>query len=137
MDKDKLERYLERYGWNGKFFLLTRDHAVEITETGDGDYDKKGTLFFYTNQVGRHHPSEEVDEFGRNYLDQVFIALCIQVQCLVVFPTEPKIFKSLTTRKERDKYLVRLQYDDVDLEMEVEEMYRHLTKSVEESREGG
>ena len=33
-----VEYWLERYGWDGKFFLLTRDHTVEITTMGGG-YD--------------------------------------------------------------------------------------------------
>ena len=42
--------WIKNRGWDGKFFLLTRDHTVEITETGEDDYDKKGTLFFYAKR---------------------------------------------------------------------------------------
>ena len=125
--EERLNFFYEQYGWNGKFFLLTRDNTVEITETGEDDYSKKGTLFFYANQVlcGSRPGNEHPDEFGRNYLDQVFIALCIRIQGIVAYATSPKTFKSLTTRKDGDKYLARVRYDDVDLEMEVEEMYRY------------
>ena len=33
------EYFLDRYWWNGKFFLLTRDHNVEITTVGGGYWD--------------------------------------------------------------------------------------------------
>ena len=134
MDNDKIKCWLEYRGWNGKFFLLTRDHTVEITETGEDDYNKKGTLFFYANQVAMRHPNKEIDEFGRNYLDQVFLALCIRVQEMVVFSATPKMFKLLTTRKEGDKYIVRVQYDDEDLEMEVKEMFHYFTNKLKETK---
>ena len=134
-----IEKLLEIYGWNGKFFLLTRDHTVEITETGEDNYNKKGTLFFYANQCycqNDNTSEDELDKFGRNYLDRMFIALCIQVQCLCVFSTFPKVFHSLTTRKEGDKYLVRVQYDDEDLEMEVKEMFHYFIKKLERRNDG-
>ena len=135
MDKDKIEIWIKNRGWDGKFFLLTRDHTVEITETGEDDYDKKGTLFFYTNQVAMRHPQKEVDEFGRNYIDQVFLALCIRIHDSVHLSKPPKAFHSLTTRKDGDRYMVRVRYDDVDLEMEVVEMFHYFT--IKKSKTGG
>lgn len=124
-----VDYFLERYGWNGKFFLLTRDHTVEITTMGGGYDDvpmyEKGSLFHYANQVLYQQPRNEIDNFGRNYLDQVFISLCCGLHVFLMCSEPQKVFKSLTTRKEGDKYLVRLQYDDVDMEMEVEEMYNY------------
>ena len=127
--------WIKNRGWDGKFFLLTRDHTVEITETGEDDYDKKGTLFFYANQVSYQKPSEEPDIFGRNYIDQVFIALCGKVQGVVVFSDPPKTFHSLTTRKDGDRYMVRVRYDDVDMEMEVVEMFHYFT--IKKPKTGG
>ena len=128
MTEESMKIYLEYRGWNGKFFLLTRDHTVEITETGEDDLNKKGTLFFYSNQVAMYHPQKEVDEFGRNYIDQVFMALCIRIYNFITFPVPPKVFHSLTTRKDGDLYFVRVRYDDVDLEMEVVEAFHYFSK---------
>ena len=132
-----VEYFLERYGWDGKFFFLTRDHNVEITTMGGGYGDvpihEKGCLFFYANQVMYQKPSSEIDNFGRNYLDQLFIDLCAGIHVFVYCSEPRKVFKSLTTRKEGDRYLVRLQYDDMEMEMEVEEMY-HYFKELAETR---
>ena len=139
-----VEKILEQYGWNGKFFLLTRDHTVEIITLGGGYGDvpiaEKGCLFHYANQCLYRHPynnpNREIDVFERNYLDQVFIALCMHLH--IFFGGLPDVdFKSLTTRKEGDKYLVRVQYDNVDLEMEVEEMFHYVSELLKESRKGG
>ena len=131
MDKDKIDKLLGIYRWNGKFFLLTRDHTVEITETGEDDYNKKGTLFFYANQCAVR-PKEEIDEFGRNYLDQMFIGLCVQLRCFICLPEPPKAFHSLTTLKDGDRHMVRVRYDDVDLEMEVVEAFNYFTEKLKE-----
>ena len=131
--EERLNFFYERYGWDGKFFLLTRDHTVEITTVGGGyddvDIYEKGSLFHYANQVlYLNEPLEkQPDEFGRNYLDRVFIALCTQLHCFLMLRKPNIVFKSLVTRKEDDKYIARVQYDDIDVEMDVEAMYRHFT----------
>ena len=133
-----IEQIYEQYGWNGKFFLLTRDHTVEITTVGGGYDDvpihEKGCLFHYANQCSYEirKITTDIDKFGRNYLDKMFIALCMYIHCEVYFPTPKKMFKLLTTRKEGDKYIVRVQYDDVDLEMEIEEMYNYFSQKLKE-----
>ena len=134
MNKDKMDRLLGIYGWDGKFFLLTRDHTVEITETGEDDYNKKGTLFFYANQVS-YKPTERegVDKFGRNYIDLLFLQVCIGVQCLCVFADPQRCFHSLTTRKDGDRYLVRVRWDDMDVEIEVEEAFHYFTNLLKEN----
>ena len=137
---DKVEYYLQMYGWDRQFFLLTRDHTLEITTLGGGfdggRIEIQGSLFFYANQVLYNNPIKNPDGvpdmFGRNYLDQLFIALCMQLHIFIVSNLPQMIFKSLTTRKEGDRYLVRVQYDDVDMEMEVEEMFHHFTKLLKE-----
>ena len=129
--KEAIERDLELYGIDGKFFLLTRDHTVEITKVGGGhDGFSENRLFHYGSQGLTCRPVEEIDDYGRNYLDQVFIALCRCVEAFVAFFEPCKDFKLLTTRKEGDKYMVRVQYDDVDLEMEVGEMYNYFVEKV-------
>jgi len=127
-----VEKALEQYGWNGKFFLLTRDHPIEITELGGGfdggEIDIKGSLFHYANQCLSKRdtsPNDELDEFGRNYLDRMFIALCIQIHVFVVSHIPQMTFRLFTIRKENDKYMARLQYDNVDLEMELLEMAQY------------
>jgi len=135
-----IEKRLERYGWNGKFFLLTRDHTVEITtvgcDYGDVPMYEKGCLFHYANQCMPPHENlskDEVDEFGRNFLDRTFIRMCMKLHSFVDRP-EPnkKAFHSLTTRKDGDRYMVRVRYDDVDLEMEVVEAFHYFTEKLKE-----
>ena len=69
--------------------------------------------------------------FGRNYLDLLFIVLCTQIHLFIV--GGGICFHCLTTRKDGDRYLVRVQYDDVDLEMEVEAMYHYIGEKLKES----
>jgi len=36
MNKENIPSFYEKYGMDGKFFHLTRDHSVEITVLGGG-----------------------------------------------------------------------------------------------------
>ena len=90
-------------------------------------------MFHYGNQVllGRR-ARKEVDEFGRDYLDQMFIALCMHLH---IFASCPDVkFHSLTARKDGDRYMVRVRYDDVDLEMEVVEAFHYFTEKLKEGK---
>ena len=132
MSKDRIERFLEEYGTDGKFFLLTRDHPITITIVGGGvDGWEKGSLFHYGNQVlNINDRSDEPDDFGRNLIDRSFIALCLTLYIYAPYVQ----FKSLTTRKDGDRYMVRVRYDDVDLEMEVVEMFHYFTEKLKEGK---
>ena len=119
--------------WNpSDFFFLTRTPAVEITTVGgnyeDVDIYTKGSLFWFGNQHIMGVPTP--DRWDRNYIDQKFVELCIKIYYFVYFSKPQRVFKSLMTRKDGDKYMVRVQYDDVDLEMEVEEMYNYFVEKV-------
>jgi len=134
------EYILKTYGIDGKFFFLTRDCPIEITTVGGGygdvDIHKKGCLFFYANQWLEKRDKElndEIDRFGRNYLDRVFIELCIHLHFFISCTEPQKRFTSLTARKEGEKYMIKVLYDDVDLEMEVEEMYIHFRNILKDS----
>jgi len=135
MNKDRIENYLKIYGTDGKFFLLTRDHPATITTVGGGHgdvgWEDKNCLYHYGNQVlNINDRSAEVDDFGRNLKDRLFIGICLT---LYIYAQMPSIkFKSLSTRKDGDKYLVRVQYNDSDLEMEVEEMFNYLHQKLRE-----
>ena len=119
----------EKFGWNANnMFFLTRDHPIEITEE-----DK---LFYYGNQCWiQNDPLEGIDQFGRNSIDKTFIAICLLLHVFVT-GTRSVTFHSLATRKEGDKYLVRVQYDDEDLEMEVKEMFHYFIKKLERRNDG-
>ena len=122
--------------WNpSKFFFLTRNPIVEITTVGGnyGDVDiyHEGSLFWFGNQRIMGTPTP--DRWGRGHIDQTFVALCIKIYYFMDVFKPQKVFKSLTTRKEGDKYLVRVQYDNEDLEMEVEEMFHYFSKKLKES----
>jgi len=127
----------EVFGWNqDNMFFLTRDHTVEITTVGGGFGDvpihQEGCLFHYGNQFMTK--SDEIpDKFGRNAIDRMFIALCLQIHIFLIGIIDTVRFHSLTTRKDGDRYMVRVRYDDVDLEMEVVEMFHYFT---EKSKEG-
>ena len=116
------------------FYHLTRDlkegDTLTITEMGgDGDTPeeiyRKGTVFYYGNQyLYRNRWQGQDDRFGRNQLDCAFIALCLEIYTF----RYAFVFKSLAVRKDGDRYLVRVRYDDVDLEMEVVEAFHYFTK---------
>ena len=129
-----VENILTRYGTDGKFFFITKDPPLEIVTIGGGYDDVPihhiGSLFHYANQWLE---KEDIpDKFGRNHLDRSFIALCSRLHLYLMFKQPNITFKSLTTRKEGEKYLVRVQYDDEDLELEVEEMFNYFSKKLEE-----
>jgi len=107
---------------------------VEITTVGGGyddvDFYHDGCLYLFADQHvgGTHVP----DRWGRNFIDQQFLALCSKLYVLFTCVTPKKVFKSLTAHKDGDKYMVRVQYDDVDLEMEVVEMCHYFTEKLKE-----
>lgn len=79
------------------------------------------------NQFLYERPKETLDKFGRNYLDKMFVQLCIYIYN----PTKKHEFKSLSCKKVGDEYMVRLERGDEILEMELlamvalfEEQYR-------------
>ena len=121
------------------FFVLTRDlkegDTLTITEIGgDGDTAeeiyRKGTVFYFGNQYlyRNRWQGQGNDRFGRNLLDRAFIALCLEIYTFrLAFE-----FKSLTARKDGDRYMVRVRYDDVDLEMEVVEAFHYFTEKLKE-----
>ena len=125
---------MTKWHWNqDNMFFLTRTPVVEITTVGDPcdvDCDLTGTLYQFSDQCIKGIPIP--DQWGRNHIDQQFIALCDK---LYVMATCTKtVFHSLTTRKDGNRYLVRVQYDDVDLEMEVVEAFHYFTKLLEEQK---
>jgi len=105
----------EKFGWNkDNMFFLTRDNPVEITSVED--------LSRYANQC-LFDVKEEPDEFGRNYIDKMFIGLCMELDAFVTCTHEPDVvFKSLSCEKIGDEYMACVKYDDVILEMELVKM---------------
>ena len=116
-----------------EMFYLTRDGDIEITCVGHSPY-KAGGLYHYARQGILADSTEELDAFGRNRTDRLFIQVCEAVFNFVSWK-EGEQFKSLSTRKDGALYLVRVQYDDVDLEMEVEEMYHYFADLSKKARE--
>jgi len=132
-----MDEVIEEYGWNGRLFFLTRDCPLEVTTVGysygDVDICEKGSLFHYANQcLAVSEPLEGIDRFGRNYLDKAFIRLCEKINYFICLFEPQKVFKSLIARKECDRYMIRLQYDAVDLEMEVVEMLNYFTEKLKQ-----
>ena len=108
-------------------FFLSKTPVVKITMVGDPcdvDSDITGSLYHFADQ---YVASTEVpDRWGRNYIDKQFLALCSRLY--VIATCCPDIaFKSLTTRKEDGKYFVRVRYNDVDVELEIDKMYQYFT----------
>ena len=62
----------------------------------------------------------------------MFIALCLQLHVFVSYYDVN--FKSHTARKDGDRYMVRVRYGDVDLEMDVVEMFHYLTEKLQEEK---
>ena len=123
----------KNWNWTQEgLFFLTKTPVVEITVVGDPcdeDADLTGSLYHFADQCVR---GESVpDRWGRNYIDQTFVALCARFYVIVTC-VKGVVFHSLTTRKEGDKYLVRVRYDDVDLELKLEEMYNYFSQKLKE-----
>jgi len=119
----------QKWDWtqNGLFFL-TQTPVVEIITVGGGhddvDFFHDGCLYLFCDQcVITDIEKEGVDRWGRNVIDRMFLAICEKLWVLTM--VNDIAFHSLITRKDGDKHLVRVRYDDVDLELGVEEMYRH------------
>ena len=100
-------------------FFLTRDGDVEITSY-DYPERKKGGLYHYAWQGIETNSQEELDAFGRNYTDRLFIRLCDTVFGMVMGKEDT--FKSLSCKKVGDQYVVRLELSDETLELELTEM---------------
>ena len=117
----------EAFGWTyDNMFVLTRDHPVEVTVVGDEDLRQKWTLYYYGNQVLNFNDvNEKIDKFGRNYIDKLFIALCLALNILSLSPNPDIRFKSLRCWKDGEQYFARVQYDDEDVTMELSEAERY------------
>ena len=107
-------------------FFLTRDSDVEITCVGHSPY-KVGGLYHYARQGILADSTEELDAFGRNKTDRLFIQICEAVFNFVSW-RDGEMLHSLSCKKEGDKYMARVRYNDVDLEMEVVEMANYFKK---------
>ena len=105
-------------------FFLTRDGNVVITDVGypgSKGYDyRSGTLYYYARQSVQANSNEDVDEFGRNYIDRLFIRLCDAVFGRVMGKEET--FVSLSCENTGENYEVRLELTDEILEMGLAEM---------------
>ena len=128
----KLEKW-EKWNWtHDGLFFLSRTPVVEVITVGDpcdADSDLTGSLYQFADQyVGCTHVP---DRWGRNYIDLRFLALCSRLYAIVTC-IDNMVFKSLTTQKVGDKYMVRVQYNEEDVEMGVEEMFNYFTDKLKE-----
>ena len=120
------------FGWNAdNMFFLTRDGDIEITTVGfpKSAEPEPGTLYHYANQclLDRKLDDKDAnDEFGRNYTDKMFIRLCETV--FVYLTGKEDTFRSLTCRKDGEKYIARLQVTGMTLEYELEFMVELVEK---------
>lgn len=104
------EEMYEAFGWNkDNVFFLTKSEYVEIASINE--------VFNYSNQC-LLPCEEELDGFSRNRTDRLFIRLCNRVD---LFCTEDT-FKSLSCKKDGDRYIARLELSDKTLELELTEM---------------
>jgi len=112
------------WNWNSaNMFFLTRDGDIEIHHTDD---EWEYGLFHYANQwADGGHRVKELDRFGRNQTDKMFIHLCACLHGYVVC-TDSVTFKALSCKKVGDQYIVRLELADETLEMELSEMVAEL-----------
>ena len=94
-----------------RFFFLTRIDEVEISSFRE--------VFNCANQC-LLSCDKEVDEFGRNSLDRMFVRLCHAVYILLL--AQEKRFKSLSCKKFGEQYVARLELSDEILEMGLADM---------------
>ena len=123
---------MTKYKWNknNKFFL-TRDGDIEILHSDDR---WEWELFHFVDQQhGVRMEDEELDMFGRNYTDKLFIRLCYVVHGYVIFTLKrSNPFQSLSCKKVGDQYIARLVLSNETLEMELSEMVALLEKRMKE-----
>jgi len=112
---------IEKFGWNANnMFFLTRDGDIVLTSWQE-------LTFRYASQwlPDDAYLHEELDEFGRYYIDKRFIHVC---QLVSVYAMDEDLFKSFSCKKTENGYIVRLEYGDEELEMELFEMSLLLPK---------
>ena len=80
---------MTKYKWNkNNKFLLTRDGDIEILHS---DNEWEWELFHFVDQQhGVRMDDEELDMFGRNYTDKLFIRLCYFVHGYVIIYSKKK-----------------------------------------------
>ena len=100
-------------------FFLTRDGGIEINHVGFPNRGQGG-LYYYAWQGVCADSKEEFDDFGRNYIDRLFIRFCEAVFGIVMGKEET--FKSLSCKKVEDRYIARLELSGEILESELTEM---------------
>jgi len=94
------EEIYEAFGWNKtNMFFLTRDGAIAVT-----DFEE---VFNLSNQC-LLPCGEELDSFGRNQIDRMFIRLCNRIDLYVKGSDGCIEFESLQCQKIGDLYWVRL-----------------------------
>ena len=105
-------------------FFLTRDGDVEIRHSAGNKTVDEPALFHYANQWLAERPlTKDIDEFGRNYTDKLFIRLCIVVLNYVnVILPYPHTFVALSCKKVGEQYVAKLELSNETLEMELAEM---------------
>jgi len=109
-------------------FFLTKTYTVEITTIGypgnDGYPYSNESLCHYAWQGIKADSTEELDMFGRNRTDRLFIQMCELVFGLVMGNEDT--FKSLSCKKENDHYTAKLELTSETIEMELTEMVKEL-----------
>ena len=117
------------WGHEGLFFL-SKTPVVEITSIGAGydnvDFYHPNSLYMLADQ--RVGGTPVPDRWGRNEIDQCFLALCARLYALVTC-VDGIVFKSLSARQDGDLYLARLRYNNVDVELTIDEMLDYVTKN--------
>ena len=108
-----------------EMFFLTRDGDIEIIQVGYPKY-VHGGLYHYARQSIEADSKEEFDAFGRNYTDRLFIRLCDAVFGYVMGKEDT--FKSLSCRKDGERYIARLELTGMTLEYELGFMVDLVTK---------
>ena len=111
-----------------EMFFLTRDGDIEITSFGFPDRGQKG-IAHYEQQYIHAYSKEELDVYGRNYTDRLFIRFCAVVFDIVLREEITK-FRLLSCKKDGDRYIARLELTDEILEMELGEMVTELEQRV-------
>ena len=104
----------------GKMFFLSKEEQIEITS-----YEE---LFNCANQCLIDY-DVEVDRFGRNKIDMLFVRLCMAIHSLCT----AEEFKSLSCKKDGDVYRTRVEWTaggsfEYDLEAVVK-IVEHLCKT--------
>lgn len=102
--------------------FLTKENVFKLTDVAPVEIKHIGDVFCIGNQVVYDKTSHELDRYGRNLIDKQFCHLCILIHVYASLHEDSTVFTSLSCKKESDRYIVSVKFDNEAIEMELPEL---------------